>query len=1268
MSSAPYGYSSAYNGGYPPGSDQDSRALNWKPYLGEPNGAFKRDAMDGYTRSLDTLEYAYRGQNRYIEAIVITLLSEQDQVPVRLLLPWTEWSDGLVITWDIWEFDDHLLSVIPETGVGRYISNRVSSNSAQLFRQGLGMQLGWDFYNTPRGKKEWKMQILQIVNATTVTMCLNVVLALMNPAYYNTKAEDRFAIKVNSREAASNFIFKRITDTFGLNKEVRFPARILSESQDFYHRLNHTSADTVYCASGQLRYWNALDGGTAQYVYDPNGTRLRLNVPGMKIIPGVEYPQGPNMPPVNPLVSIRYFSTFMTMSAQHVENSPNYTTEQRDIWAYSDRSDNWERIKVWDVARNAGVFINEMSTIAAAPDDLGGGGFKGSKVNSLSPEIGEEFYAGCASWGEYMKLHGVLDKWISFLKVHGIMDKLLEAVGGELGSKQVEKSMPDAASFATQIPEYNEIKRAGGSGSSGGFVPLPSQAQAAAVAPPLPSRPAPPLPSAPPLESKTMLSQAAQSLWDLMVPLCKDQPWGGGALLNAFYHLHQRKAAIALSADFFTAMIAHVSQGPTINGHKQMMDLLLDMDYYDYRNLEPIDIKKNPNATAVLKYNGTKFGWFGVTPSPGAIEYWLAQGVILHLSPDEKNKQWLKPQFRNVITDNDFIISVFSAPLGTAGFMLEPADNTAPAKRAVFNSTPFWIPQFSKQVHDKVQEGNDRNLAYVSLKVDMMNSTLVNESISNNNGNEHDWNAAYDSLKGQFPILLQQLSVIPAKKSAGSIFVGGSAYSRRLDDGVSYSSSSSSAGFEAIIRGLDMAEPALGYVNDIHAVYDSRVLEGKQRADGIYGDRTGWQLTDRQLRSILVGVNEGAAFLQASKCHRTIVNLSILFALATLENDQVIAGTYGNQLARLRLSDTILSILDKNKNTPNAFEASAGAIAAEMIQIYILIRQQRINSVKETTTASNLKWGNVSKYLGSVFDAVAAKHPEVTGPEDRAAGGAPRSEEKRIEAILNSLPIRGELFYWGMKHNAPSLMNYLLLRNPRYRATTAIVMKRNGFCGYTFHRKANVFLSINATQQIINVNMTIWAKSIVTNPKGVMHLRDIHADEYCGGNHITIMNALDDMAVEQYKQHDPEADIIVIPMHPDEDMTSQPYFDLTGRMHPLLSPSIFARDTPKMYSTADIMVKRYGFAHDRDRHPLDQDPFQTGAAPNQHTLCFRDQYKVHGGTRTGIGNNTSGDRVINGQHMWGKYVWPGCKQLRLAGDPTTLNNVLNAKEAAGWIL
>ncbi|KAK3249644.1 hypothetical protein CYMTET_40924 [Cymbomonas tetramitiformis] len=169
-------------------------------YFGQPSKPYLLSPYDQYGRENFALPEAYLGYSPYMTDVMINLIREEDLWPTKLL-PYRETKDTSTITWNEYHFDRHLLGPVPEEGVSRLVSQRMSERRDHYTRYGLAMILEHGFMNTEKGRMCYTNNLQQIRNAVLETVYLGVLESLLHCKSYDEVWNERCGTVMTAQTA-----------------------------------------------------------------------------------------------------------------------------------------------------------------------------------------------------------------------------------------------------------------------------------------------------------------------------------------------------------------------------------------------------------------------------------------------------------------------------------------------------------------------------------------------------------------------------------------------------------------------------------------------------------------------------------------------------------------------------------------------------------------------------------------------------------------------------------------------------------------------------------------------------------------------------------------------------------------------------------------------------------------------------------------------------------------------------------------------------------
>lgn len=161
-------------------SQEGADAATWARYFGLPKKEAPRNPELDLNRENYDLPEAYHGTNLYLDLLIIYQIRLSQMYALTKLLPLKRWDKSISISWDIWKFDQGRLGRTPEESMSRLLTSTFDTGSASFHRWGLAFMLEHGFMNTPRGRMNYRYNLVQIANATIETLCYGVIIALLS--------------------------------------------------------------------------------------------------------------------------------------------------------------------------------------------------------------------------------------------------------------------------------------------------------------------------------------------------------------------------------------------------------------------------------------------------------------------------------------------------------------------------------------------------------------------------------------------------------------------------------------------------------------------------------------------------------------------------------------------------------------------------------------------------------------------------------------------------------------------------------------------------------------------------------------------------------------------------------------------------------------------------------------------------------------------------------------------------------------------------------
>ena len=340
-------------------------------YFGLPPGGpqMLKSQIDPYSRfPRETLHLpdVYKGHNGYLTQVMIELLTEEDLVPIRTILPLRETFNETTITWNEYNFNSAILGPVPEEGVSRLVTQQVNERQEAYVRGGLAFMIEHGFWQSDKGRFNYTMQLQQIKNATIDGLYIGVLEALL----VCKTLSNYYATFVSSTIPQKRF--ERM-----LKVEVEAWAQI-QKSVNGWDMLNTNAHKVLKLAGAKPDAW-IVDEGTKAYVSlvrpenqyliaGPEGrelynsalpssgnTRFFDQRTGCLVFETKSFESPDQVEPINPLVRPRSIGEY-NYSAPFSPVTEGYRTEERSIVVYDESRDGWATLSLHDALDYCGRF------------------------------------------------------------------------------------------------------------------------------------------------------------------------------------------------------------------------------------------------------------------------------------------------------------------------------------------------------------------------------------------------------------------------------------------------------------------------------------------------------------------------------------------------------------------------------------------------------------------------------------------------------------------------------------------------------------------------------------------------------------------------------------------------------------------------------------------------------------------------------------------------------------------------------------------------
>jgi hypothetical protein len=331
----------------------------WSTYFGEKHNPYPTSSL--------SLPEIYKGHNPYLTTILIDLVTEEDTVPTKIILPIREVDNtDLTITWDEFHFSKSLLGPVPEEGVSRLVSQSHGTRRDHMVRYGLAFMVEHGFWRTPKGQKVFSMNLQQIKNAQLDALYASVIESLLRSKTMLDVFHQQYGkhITPTSLQRERNM---RV-ESWGQLQKSNYGFDMLTSHACKQLKLAGATPDCWIVDDGVKKYVAGVRRENFQYfLAGPRGQAMYESALGNKTGKAVDVASGmliheakhfdlPELEePYNLLSRQRTIGEYNTMYP-HVTPDENYNTDWRSILVYDELRDGFRRIGMHDAIAGCGRF------------------------------------------------------------------------------------------------------------------------------------------------------------------------------------------------------------------------------------------------------------------------------------------------------------------------------------------------------------------------------------------------------------------------------------------------------------------------------------------------------------------------------------------------------------------------------------------------------------------------------------------------------------------------------------------------------------------------------------------------------------------------------------------------------------------------------------------------------------------------------------------------------------------------------------------------
>ncbi len=359
--------------GYGP-ADIEKKALDgsWTvDFFGPPPGGqlalqHKVHPYSKFPRETLHLPDVYKGHNPYLTQVMIELITEEDLVPLKVILPIRETYNETTVTWNEYNFNTGLIGPVPEEGVSRLVTQQVNERRESYTRAGLAFMIEHGFWKTEKGRLSYALQIQQIKNATIDGLYIGVLEALLVCKTLSNYYASLCATTVSSMRF--NQAMKLEVESWAEIQKSAHGWDMLNARAHRQLKLNGAKPDAWVVDEGTKAYISLVRPENKYVIAGPEGrelynsqlpsaanTRFFDQKTGCLVFETKSFESPDSVEPINPLVRPRTIGEYYH-SLPLAAPDKNYSTEHRTIIVYDEDRDGWASISLYDALDNCARF------------------------------------------------------------------------------------------------------------------------------------------------------------------------------------------------------------------------------------------------------------------------------------------------------------------------------------------------------------------------------------------------------------------------------------------------------------------------------------------------------------------------------------------------------------------------------------------------------------------------------------------------------------------------------------------------------------------------------------------------------------------------------------------------------------------------------------------------------------------------------------------------------------------------------------------------
>jgi hypothetical protein len=318
--------------------------------------------------SVPDMPSAYLGKSMTVSQQVDEMTIFTDNFYTQILSP-IQLTDQIYYNLSVMIYDQHLMTDVPHKGTSRILTSHSYSESGQLIRRGIALQMEQDFMLTPEGRAHYGFQLNQMANANLASMNIDIVYAMLD--CWSTQGEReaqvgmKFATDIIARIEDDiimwDIIKKQKNGILKLDTIVSDRMRSWNASGDTWLLCPNASAWTKLVPPENVDYFLAGPKPQRQY-YPEMSVNSAMTLNGNLVLyctlrsDILGYGTGRSLLTQHQEIG-SYYTMFGKRPSASGSCAPDYCTAHRAIRVYEEPSNDWKLIDLrYALDRVHGVF------------------------------------------------------------------------------------------------------------------------------------------------------------------------------------------------------------------------------------------------------------------------------------------------------------------------------------------------------------------------------------------------------------------------------------------------------------------------------------------------------------------------------------------------------------------------------------------------------------------------------------------------------------------------------------------------------------------------------------------------------------------------------------------------------------------------------------------------------------------------------------------------------------------------------------------------